>query len=384
MERSWKYGRVPDDVRPSAGQALYRFKVETAPGVIDSLLSSQVFSLRSMLMGDEASTATIPEDINSVTDTKSHHEIRENSRRGKTMTSQAGEKAVSCGVINASCIEELNFIKELHFRTSKELERDSSIIAIHLEEPEQLLKGIAIMKELTSRTRDYLVSFGECMSTRIFAAYLNRVGVKTRQYDAFDIGFITTYDFTNADILEATYPAFAKRLHGDWISDPAIPIGTGFLGKGCRSCAITTLGRGGSDLTATTIGKALGLEEIQGCRSCAITKLGGGGSDLTATTIGKALGLEEIQAWKDVNGVLTCDPNIYQRAELVPYLTFDEEAELSYFWAQSVIVFNGASSSSSSTFNEASSSSSTFNGASSSSSTFFKRIQPSSSSSSSS
>ncbi|KAK4838654.1 hypothetical protein QYF36_015382 [Acer negundo] len=370
MERSWKYGRVPDDVRPSAGQALYRFKVETAPGVIDSLLSSQVFSLRSMLMGDEASTATIPEDINSVTDTKSHHEIRENSRRGKTMTSQAGEKAVSCGVINASCIEELNFIKELHFRTSKELERDSSIIAIHLEEPEQLLKGIAIMKELTSRTRDYLVSFGECMSTRIFAAYLNRVGVKTRQYDAFDIGFITTYDFTNADILEATYPAFAKRLHGDWISDPAIPIGTGFLGKGCRSCAITTLGRGGSDLTATTIGKALGLEEIQvwkdvngvltcdpniyqraepvpylmfdeaanfhifGLRSCAITKLGGGGSDLTATTIGKALGLEEIQAWKDVNGVLTCDPNIYQRAELVPYLTFDEEAELSYFWAQ--------------------------------------------------
>lgn len=51
------------------------------------------------------------------------------------------------------------------------------------------------------------------------------------QYDAFEIGFITTDDFTNADILEATYPAVAKRLHGDWISDPAIPIVTGFLGK---------------------------------------------------------------------------------------------------------------------------------------------------------
>ena len=51
------------------------------------------------------------------------------------------------------------------------------------------------------------------------------------QYDAFDVGFITTDDFTNADILEATYPAVAKRLHGDWISDPAIPIVTGFLGK---------------------------------------------------------------------------------------------------------------------------------------------------------
>ena len=51
------------------------------------------------------------------------------------------------------------------------------------------------------------------------------------QYDAFDIGFITTDDFTNADILEATYPSVAKRLNGDWNNDPAIPIVTGFLGK---------------------------------------------------------------------------------------------------------------------------------------------------------
>jgi aspartate kinase len=62
--------------------------------------------------------------------------------------------------------------------------------------------------------------------------------------------------------------------------------------------------------------------------------LGRGGSDLTATTIGKALGLREIQVWKDVDGVLTCDPNIYPRAEPVPYLTFDEAAELAYFGAQ--------------------------------------------------
>ncbi|KAG1363507.1 putative aspartokinase 2, chloroplastic [Cocos nucifera] len=141
--------------------------------------------------------------------------------------------------------------------------KDTSQSQSLLDELEQLLKGIAMMKELTPRTRDYLVSFGECMSTRIFAAYLNKIGTKARQYDAFDIGFITTDDFTNADILEATYPAIAKRLHGDWINDPAIPIVTGFLGKGWKSCAVTTLGRGGSDLTATTIGKALGLREVQ-------------------------------------------------------------------------------------------------------------------------
>ena len=50
-----------------------------------------------------------------------------------------------------------------------------------LDELEQLFKGVAMMKELTHRTRDYLVSFGECMSTRIFAAYLNKLGKKARQ-----------------------------------------------------------------------------------------------------------------------------------------------------------------------------------------------------------
>ncbi|XP_022939631.1 aspartokinase 2, chloroplastic-like isoform X2 [Cucurbita moschata] len=226
------------------------------------------------------------------------------SAMGKTTNKLllAGEKAVSCGATNASDIEEMKFIKQLHLKTADELGVNRSIIANHLDELEQLLKGIAMMKELTLRTRDYLVSFGECMSTRIFAAYLNRIGVKARQYDAFEIGFITTDDFTNADILEATYPAVAKRLLGDWNSDPAIPIVTGFLGKGWRSCAVTTLGRGGSDLTATTIGKALGLREIQ--------------------------------VWKDVDGVLTCDPNIYSGAEPVPFLTFDEAAELAYFGAQ--------------------------------------------------
>nr|AAD41796.1 precursor monofunctional aspartokinase [Glycine max] len=226
------------------------------------------------------------------------------SAMGKTTNKLllAGEKAVSCGVINVSSIEELCFIKDLHLRTVDQLGVDGSVISKHLEELEQLLKGIAMMKELTKRTQDYLVSFGECMSTRIFAAYLNKIGVKARQYDAFEIGFITTDDFTNADILEATYPAVAKRLHGDWLSDPAIAIVTGFLGKARKSCAVTTLGRGGSDLTATTIGKALGLPEIQ--------------------------------VWKDVDGVLTCDPNIYPKAEPVPYLTFDEAAELAYFGAQ--------------------------------------------------
>ncbi|XP_076920593.1 aspartokinase 2, chloroplastic-like [Bidens hawaiensis] len=213
----------------------------------------------------------------------------------------AGEKAATCLSL-VSEIEELTFVKDLHYRTVDELGLETTLITQHLEKLERLLNGISVLKEFTLRAKDYLVSFGECMSTRIFAAYLNNIGVKARQYDAFKMGIITTDEFTNADILEATYPAVAKRLNGDWITDPAIPIVTGFLGKGWRTCAVTTLGRGGSDLTATTIGKALGLREIQ--------------------------------VWKDVDGVLTCDPNIYSGAEPVPYLTFDEAAELAYFGAQ--------------------------------------------------
>ncbi|OIW20339.1 hypothetical protein TanjilG_08881 [Lupinus angustifolius] len=207
------------------------------------------------------------------------------------------------------------FLSFFSFRsmTADDLGVERSVIGKHLEELEQLLKGISMMKELTPRTQDYLVSFGECMSTRIFAAYLNKLGVKARQYDAFEIGFITTDDFTNADILEATYPAVSKRLHDDWVSDPAIPIVTGFLGKARKSCAVTTLGRGGSDLTATTIGKALGLPEIQVCIKNIVV---------------------HIKVWKDVDGVLTSDPNICPQAEPVPFLTFDEAAELAYFGAQ--------------------------------------------------
>ncbi|RWW85169.1 hypothetical protein BHE74_00006176 [Ensete ventricosum] len=99
-------------------------------------------------------------------------------------------------------------------------------------------------------------------------------------------------DFTNADILEATYPAVAKRLHGDWTNDPAIPIVTGFLGK-----IDVMIG----NLHGVTL--LISLNNLQ-------------------------------QVWKDVDGVLTCDPNIYPNAKPVPHLTFEEAAELAYFGAQ--------------------------------------------------
>jgi aspartate kinase len=76
------------------------------------------------------------------------------------------------------------------------------------------------------------------------------------------------------------------------------------------------------------------LSCIQGEKTGATTTLGRGGSDLTATVIGKALGLREVQVWKDVDGVLTTDPRLVERAVPVPFLTYEEATELAYFGAQ--------------------------------------------------
>lgn len=106
---------------------------------------------------------------------------------------------------------------------------------------------------------------------------------------------------------------------------------------------MTTLGRGGSDLTATTIGKALGLREIQVWGDICFA----GTFSLVNSCIVQhvyilhalKLFVHPLQVWKDVDGVLTCDPNIYKYAEPVPYLTFDEAAELAYFGAQVLYYF---------------------------------------------
>jgi aspartate kinase len=66
----------------------------------------------------------------------------------------------------------------------------------------------------------------------------------------------------------------------------------------------------------------------------AITTLGRGGSDLTATFLGAALCLKEVVVWKDVDGVLTSDPRIVRDARVIDTLTFDEATELAYFGAQ--------------------------------------------------
>ncbi|HOI91734.1 MAG TPA: aspartate kinase [Candidatus Rifleibacterium sp.] len=218
------------------------------------------------------------------------------SAMGKTTDNllAAAERAVNGQV----CIEE---ICHLHYSVAAELQIETVEVQSLLDELKKLLEGISLIREVSARTKDYLVSFGERLSVRILAAHFSRVSVNARFFDAFDIGFVTNSDFTSAELLDDSYnrigEAFAA-LQSDYVYTPIV---TGFIAKD-RNGAITTLGRGGSDLTASVIGAAIKAKEIM--------------------------------VWKDVDGILTTDPRVVHVAQPVKNISFEEASELAYFGAK--------------------------------------------------
>lgn len=199
----------------------------------------------------------------------------------------------------------LDKIEKLHLDTVASLGIAGEEVTKRLGELRTLLTGVSMLKELTPRSRDYLVSFGERLSVRIMAAYLNTKNVRSEYHDSWDVGFISDSNYTNADLLPETYETIRKQLGpyaaGTKNDGKPIPIVTGFLALDKKGF-ITTLGRGGSDLTATVLGASLRADEVQ--------------------------------TWKDVDGILTADPRIVPDARPVPVATYDEAAELAYFGAQ--------------------------------------------------
>jgi aspartate kinase len=163
-----------------------------------------------------------------------------------------------------------------------------------------LLTGISLIREVTGRTKDYLVSFGERLSVRIIAAYLESIRIKARAIDAWDAGFLSDANYTAADLLPETWERIPQALE-PIINEGVLPVITGFIAKD-ENGNITTLGRGGSDLSATVIAAASGAEEVQ--------------------------------VWKDVDGILTADPRLVRDAKPVESITYEEAAELAYFGAQ--------------------------------------------------
>ena len=197
---------------------------------------------------------------------------------------------------------EIDRIEKLHLDTARELGVDSACVESLLSELKQLLTGISMIRELTKRTRDYLVSFGERMSVRLMASHLKTLGIGAAFFDAWDIGIVSDSNFTKAELLDEVWQTIPDALKSYCEgSCEEIPIVTGFIAKDKKG-EITTLGRGGSDLSATIIGAALGVKEIQ--------------------------------TWKDVDGIMTADPRICAAARTVPEVTYEEAQELAMFGAQ--------------------------------------------------
>jgi aspartate kinase len=209
----------------------------------------------------------------------------------------AGEAAYRQGTVSVKRIE------DHHLETMKNLKLPAQAqkeIKPLLEELGSLLSGIALIKELTGRTRDYLVSFGERLSVRIAAAYFNTLGINARAFDAWELGFVSDSAYTAAELVKESWDRIPEKI-GPLVKNGVLPVITGFIAKDADG-NITTLGRGGSDLSATMI-----------AASC---------------------GAEEAQVWKDVDGILTADPRIVKKAKPVEAVTYEEAAELAYFGAQ--------------------------------------------------
>jgi aspartate kinase len=210
---------------------------------------------------------------------------------------EAADRALETGVVS------LEAIAGLHIKTIQELGLNPEVrgaVEPLLEELRNLLLGISMIKELTHRTRDYLVSFGERLSVRIIAAYCNTLNIKAKALDAWDAGFISDSNFSSAELLKESWEQIPRVLL-PLVEQGILPVVTGFIAKDGKD-KITTLGRGGSDRSATIIAAA--------CKA------------------------EEVQVWKDVDGILTADPRIVPEAQAVEAVTYEEAAELAYFGAQ--------------------------------------------------
>jgi aspartate kinase len=126
------------------------------------------------------------------------------------------------------------------------------------------------------------------------------VRIKAQAFDSWETGFISDSNYTSAELIKESWDLIPEKLI-PFIDAGLLPVVTGFIARDVNS-NITTLGRGGSDLSATMI-----------AASC---------------------NAEEAQVWKDVDGILTADPRIVKDARPVDTVTYEEAAELAYFGAQ--------------------------------------------------
>ncbi len=200
--------------------------------------------------------------------------------------------------------EELHKIESRHLEMVKQLipvthqSRVLSMVKQHCNELEDICNGVFLLQELTPRTRDRMMSYGELLSSQIISAKFQSSGFENKWVDAREI-IATNSHFENAVV---DFGVTNNKIQ-DYFSQAkeSFFIAPGFIASD-TSGITTTLGRGGSDYTAAIIAAALGVSALE--------------------------------IWTDVSGMMTADPRLVTNAKIIPHILYREAMELSHFGAK--------------------------------------------------
>ncbi len=220
------------------------------------------------------------------------------SAMGKTTNKllAMAETAVAGALPDA--LAQLQDLRDFHLREAAGLGVDKSL-EVQFAELEALIRGLGVMGEFTPRATDAVSAYGERLSSIVVAAQFRKCGMETAHVDSRSV-IVTDRRHTQAAPLFAQTHARLREIVAPMAERQVVVMG-GFIAAS-EDGVTTTLGRGGSDYTASIVGAALGAEEIQ--------------------------------IWTDVDGMLTIDPRILEGGYRVKVCSFAEAAELAYFGAK--------------------------------------------------
>ncbi len=187
-----------------------------------------------------------------------------------------------------------------HLDICEELELNCDNVKEELKKLERIILGITYIGEVTPRLMDLISSLGENLSGKILTELLNKKGIKSRFFTGGEAGIITDDSHGEANPLLMTTKTYVRKKLLP-IIDSILPVVAGFSGIS-QDGKVTTLGRGGSDLTAVLIGSSLESREVW--------------------------------LWTDVDGLLTADPKIVKDARVIRQASYQEAIELAHFGAK--------------------------------------------------
>jgi aspartate kinase len=198
----------------------------------------------------------------------------------------------------------IDALRTRHLRVLEQVAGDDSdevreLIDIRLDNLKNILNAVHTLRELTPRSQDYVLSFGERLSALILSAALRNRGIRSVAMDGCEAGLVTSSIHGGAQVLPESATHIRSRIEP--LLPDTVPVVMGYMGC-TRQGVLTTLGRSGSDYSAAVVGAAINADEIW--------------------------------IWTDVDGVMTADPRIIDDARVLASVSYLEAMELSYFGAK--------------------------------------------------